>query len=120
MLEHGFAYGHDGTHLAGKTMMLAITAAGSEEAYTPKGYQHYPIRTFLTPLEQTARLCKMQFPAPYVLDSSLKAQETGDVDAHADGYARLLTAIRDDAYDFARAEEMDIVRHFDLPLLQEA
>lgn len=73
LLEHGFAYGADGDMLAGKRMMLAVTGAGPEDAYRLEGYQHYPLRTFLTPLEQTARLCKMRFTTPYVLYASLRA-----------------------------------------------
>jgi len=119
VLEHGFAYGAGGENLAGKQMMLAVTAAGPDDAYRHEGYQHYPIRTFLTPLEQTARLCKMHFPAPYVLYSSLKAPAAGLVEPHVDGYVRLLEAIRDDRYDFAAAERMNVV-HFDtLPVGEE-
>ena len=47
VLQHGFAYGHEGDRLVGKTMMLAVTAGGPKDAYTPVGYQHYPLRTFL-------------------------------------------------------------------------
>jgi len=119
VLEHGFAYGTGGDRLAGKVMMLAVTGAGPEEAYTHQGYQHYPVRTFLTPLEQTARLCKMRFPAPYVLYSSLKAPAAGRVEPHVDGYRRLLEAIRDDRYDFAQAERMDVIRFDDLPIRVE-
>jgi len=118
VLEHGFAYGAGGDNLEGKTLMLAITAAGSEEAYTPAGYQHYPLRTFLTPLEQTARLCKMAFAAPYVLHASLQAKEEGEIAAHTAGYVRLLEAIRDDSYDFERTANRDIVTHDDLPILE--
>ena len=116
VLEHGFAYGSGGDQLAGKTMMLALTAAGPEEAYTANGYQHFPLRTFLTPLEQTARLCQMRFPAPYVLHSSLSAPKAGEVEPHVDGYRRLLTAIRNDDYDFEAAEAMTIVTYSTLPL----
>lgn len=116
VLEHGFAYGKGGDKLAGKHFMLAVTAAGPEDAYTDAGYQHYPIRTFLTPLEQTARLCDMRFLAPYVLFSSLKAPGVGLVEPHVDGYRRLLEAVRDDTYDFDAAREMDIVRYDNLPL----
>lgn len=116
VLEHGFAYGSEGTALTGKTMMLAITAAGPVEAYAPDGFQHFTLRTFLTPLEQTARLCHMTFPAPYVLHSALKAQSDGSIAAHAEAYGRLLAAIRDDQYDFAAAMEKDIVTHADLPI----
>jgi putative NADPH-quinone reductase len=116
VLQHGFAYGSDGTALKGKTMMLALTAAGPVEAYSTEGFQHFPLRTFLSPLEQTARLCHMTFPAPYVLHSSLKAQSDGSIAPHAEGYGRLLTAIRDDAYDFAATMDKAIVTPADLPI----
>lgn len=57
--------------------MVALTAGGSEEAYTAYGYQNYLLRAFLTPLEQTARLCSMNFLPPYVLFSALKAEVWG-------------------------------------------
>jgi putative NADPH-quinone reductase len=116
VLEHGFAYGSDGDELAGKRMMLAITAAGPEEAYSAGGYQHYALRDFLRPLEQTARLCEMRFAAPYVLYSSLKAPTTGDVEPHLDGYRRLLEAIRDDRYDWEEAERRETVDRASLPI----
>ncbi|MEM7045965.1 MAG: NAD(P)H-dependent oxidoreductase, partial [Pseudomonadota bacterium] len=119
VLEHGFAYGAGGDRLAGKVMQLAITAAGPDDAYTESGYQHYPLRTFLTPLEQTARLCQMRFSAPYVLFSSLKAPGSGALPPHVEGYRRLLSAVRDDAYDFDQAHEMPLVTHETLPIKGE-
>ena len=106
VLEHGFAYGSGGDRLEGKRMMIAVTAAGPDDAYSAGGYQHYPIRDFLRPLEQTARLCGMEFPAPYVLFSSLKAPTTGEAEQHVAGYTKLLAAVRDDRYDF-RANDLD-------------
>ena len=120
VLEHGFAYGSGGDKLAGKHLMLAVTAAGPRDAYTHQGYQRYPLRTFLTPLEQTAHLCKMHFPAPYVLYSSLKAPAVGAVEPHVDGYRRLLEAIRDDRYDFDAAAKRDVVEFDSLPVVAEA
>ncbi len=108
-LEHGFAYGAGGDKLDGKIMMFALTAAGPADAYTTKGYQHYPLRTFLTPLERTAGLCKMRFAAPYALYGSLRAIEDGRISPHAEGYRRLLTALRDDAYNFDRADDFSVV-----------
>ncbi|MEM7776215.1 MAG: NAD(P)H-dependent oxidoreductase [Pseudomonadota bacterium] len=116
VLEHGFAYGAGGDRLVGKILMLALTAAGPSEAYTSEGYQRYPLRTFLTPLEQTAHLCRMRFVAPYVLHSSLKAPEANEVAPHVAGYHRLLTAIRDNAYDFDAAESMEAVTRDTLPI----
>ncbi len=103
VLEHGFAYGAGGTALAGKTLMLALTAAGPAEAYRPDGYQRHEMRTFLTPFERTAGLCKMTFPAPYVLFGALKARDEARLEAHVAGYVRLLEALRDDRYDLSDA-----------------
>jgi len=120
VLEHGFAYGTGGDKLTGKTMMLAVTAAGDREAYSEQGYQHYPIRTFLTPLERTARLCHMEFSAPYVLYGSLRAPDDGRLLSHVGGYRKLLEAVRDDRYDFEAAVGGEVVDCQHLPMLAEA
>lgn len=116
VLEHGFAYGSGGDKLAGKRMMLAVTAAGPEDAYSTGGYQHYPIRDFLRPLEQTARLCEMTFPPPYVLYASLQAPDRGRVEPHVNGYRRMLMAIRDDGYDWEAAGKREFVDFDTLPI----
>ena len=116
VLEHGFAYGSGGDKLEGKRVLLAITAAGPEDAYSPGGYQHYPIRDFLRPLEQTARLCAMRFSAPYALFASLKAPNDGRLDPHVEGYRRLLYAIRDDRYDWDVADKSDVLGFDTLPI----
>ncbi|MDJ0758985.1 MAG: NAD(P)H-dependent oxidoreductase [Woeseiaceae bacterium] len=103
VLEHGFAYGAGGDKLTGKRLMLAISAAGPEDAYSTGGYQNFELREFLRPLEQTARLCNMSFVPPYVLYGSLKAPSDGAVKPHVDGYRRLLESIRDDRFDWDAA-----------------
>ena len=116
VLEYGFAYGHDACSLAGKRVQLAITVAGPRDQFAAGAYQRYPLRTFLTPIEQTARLCHMHFGAPYVLFSGLRATELGVVEAHVAGYRRMLEAIRDDTYDFETADGMDLVDFDTLPI----
>lgn len=96
VLEHGFAYGDGGDALAGKRMMLAVTAGGPETAYAASGYNHFELRTLLTPWEQTARLCKMDFLPPYVLFGSLKAPAQGRVPGHVTGFNRLLETLSAD------------------------
>lgn len=118
VLEHGFAYGTGGDKLAGKAMMLALTAGGPEDAYAPDGYQHFSLRTFLTPLEQTARLCQMRFVPPYVLYGALQAPESGGVDRHVAGYRALLEALRDDRFDFAAADAHDVLAAGTLPITE--
>lgn len=119
VLEHGFAYGTGGTALKGKTMLVAVSAAGPEDAYTETGYQRYPLRTFLTPMERTAGLCKMRFLAPYTLYAALRAPEDGRIGPHAAGYARLLEGLRDGRLDLDRAAEMETMDHETLPLREE-
>ncbi len=109
VLEHGWAYGAGGDRLSGKRVVLAVTAAGPEDAYTPDGYQKHPIRTFLTPLEQTAKLCNMHFTPPYVLYGSLRARKTGRLEPHVAAYRQLLEAIRDDRFDFATAAGRQVI-----------
>jgi len=120
VLEQGFAYGAGGDKLAGKCMILAVTAGGPKDAYTIAGYQHHPMRDFLTPLEQTASLCQMDFSAPYVLYDSLVAPEAGLVDPHVRGYRLLLEAIRDDRYDLPAAVHGEVISCDDLPIIEEA
>ncbi len=120
VLEHGFAYGSGGDRLAGKRMMLAITAAGPEDAYTETGYQKFPLRTFLTPLEQTAGLCQMDFTPPYVLFASLRAPAQGRVQPHAQGYRVLLEAVRDDRFDFEKSASRDVLSYETLPIVEGA
>ena len=116
VLEHGFAYGAGGDALKGKMMMLAVTAAGPVEAYDTEGYNHFPVRMFLSPLEQTARLCKMSFAAPYFLFSSLRAPGEGQVEPHVEGYERLLRALCEDRLDIKAACTADILTAESLPL----
>jgi len=117
VLEHGWAYGADGDKLKGKTMMIALTAAGPRDAYSTDGYQGFELRTFLTPLERTAKLCHMEFSPPFVLFESLLAPTTGLEKTHAQAYRDLLQAVRDDQYDFVKAAGHDVVTLDTLPLL---
>lgn len=120
VLEHGFAYGTGGDKLDGKTILLAVTAAGPADAYSQAGFQHYPIRTFLTPFERTARLCKMRFLPPYVLYAALRARQDNQFAPHVAGYRALLTALRDDRYDLTEGESLQVHSHSTLPIKHEA
>jgi glutathione-regulated potassium-efflux system ancillary protein KefG len=67
VLAFGWAYGPGGTKLAGKTLQLVLTAGGAETAYRQGGYNLYPVRELLRPLEVTANLVGMRFAEPLVL-----------------------------------------------------
>ena len=116
VLEYGFAYGTNGNCLENKTLLLAITAAGPEEAYTTQGYQCYSLREFIRPFEQTARLCGMRFQPPYVLYGSLQASMTTQLIPHANGYKLLLEALRDNQKDIFTVDS-DVIQshHINIP-----
>jgi putative NADPH-quinone reductase len=116
VLEFGFAYGAGGDKLSGKFMLLAVTAAAQKDAHINAGYSNFPLRTILTPLEQTAKLCRMTFLAPYVLYGSLQDSQDDLLAAHAEGYRKILEALRDDRYDLQSAARGEVVSSGHLPI----
>ena len=106
VLEHGFAYGSEGTALHGKIFLNAISAGGSEAAYRSEGYNHFTIRELLHPLEQTALLCGMIYLAPFTLFGSRTAVEEGRLDAHIAEWMQVLEALRDDRLDIECAQTL--------------
>ena len=106
VLEHGWAYGHDGRALEGKTLFNAITAGGGEETYCQSGSNSYTVRQLLAPIEQTAKLCGMDYLPPFVVHGthSLGAAE---IARHAADYRRTVTALRDGTIDLDAARRLD-------------
>ncbi|MEH0672629.1 glutathione-regulated potassium-efflux system ancillary protein KefG [Vibrio owensii] len=66
VLGKGFAFG-DGCALAGKYWRSVITTGGKEDAFSPMGYNKYPLEQILQPFELTAALCQMHWMEPLVL-----------------------------------------------------
>jgi glutathione-regulated potassium-efflux system ancillary protein KefG len=102
VLEHDWAYGHNGHALEGKITFNALSAGGPEHAYRPGGYNHFTIRQLLAPYEATAALCHMRYLAPFVVHASLR-MSGADVEPHVQDYARLLDALVNDRLDLDRA-----------------
>uniref|UniRef100_A0A832M3Q1 NAD(P)H oxidoreductase n=1 Tax=Oscillatoriales cyanobacterium SpSt-402 TaxID=2282168 RepID=A0A832M3Q1_9CYAN len=100
VLEYGFAYGHHGTALRGKKFLSAITTGGSEQAYCRKGHNHFSIRELLTPFEQTARLCGMQYLPPFVIYDTPHLYETQQVGKYIESYRTAIALLRDNLIDW--------------------
>lgn len=107
VLEYDFAYGHDGTALHGKTLLCAITAGGTENAYQTQGYNHYSIRELLRPIEQTATLCGISYLPPYALFGSRTALEDGKLDEHIENWQQILTCLQQNRIDVDQAAQAD-------------
>jgi glutathione-regulated potassium-efflux system ancillary protein KefG len=94
VLEHGWAYGREGTQLRGKTWMQAITTGGREIAYAADGHNRYTIDELMRPFEATTQLCGMRWERPFVVHAAHTADQT-EIDAAAAAYRTRLTALRD-------------------------
>ena len=94
VLEHGFAYGEAGTALHGKRLLSVLSAGGPAEAYTREGYNHFTVDELLTPFEQTARLCGMEYLPPLVVHNA-RALPDAEIARHAAAYRQRLELLRD-------------------------
>ena len=94
VLEHGWAYGSEGTALRGKKLVCAVSTGGSESAYTPGGYNRHTVRELMVPLEQTARLCGMRFLPPFVMFGT-HSMEATDIEETAVEYRRFVEGLLD-------------------------
>ena len=106
VLEHGWAYGTGGTALHGKRLVSAISTGGPQRAYCADGYNRFSIRQLLAPLEQTARLCGMEYLPPYVVFGTHRLGEE-QIQGAATEYRRLIEALRDDRLNLDRARAHD-------------
>ncbi|MBK1835229.1 NAD(P)H-dependent oxidoreductase [Roseibacillus ishigakijimensis] len=71
VLQYGWAYGSEGKCLHQKDVLSAITTGSPLEAYQANGLHRYPLPEFLRPLEQTCRLCGMNYEEPFLVPGAL-------------------------------------------------
>lgn len=102
VLEHGWAYGSDGTALAGKRVLSAITTGGRASAYRSDGHNRFTMRQLLAPLEQTFVLCGMEYLPPFIVHGA-HGMRVGEIERHAADYRRTLQALRDGTLDLEAA-----------------
>jgi glutathione-regulated potassium-efflux system ancillary protein KefG len=117
VLEHGWAYGHQGHALEGKIMLSAITTGGSEETYCAKGSNQYTIRQLLAPIEHTARLCGIVYLPPFVVHGTHSLTEDS-IEVHAREYRRLVAGLCDRRVAIEKAEGLARINS-DLEMLLE-
>ncbi|MDX1501997.1 MAG: NAD(P)H-dependent oxidoreductase [Thermoanaerobaculia bacterium] len=94
VLEHGWAYGSEGTALAGKRVLSAISTGGGAEAYRHGGHNRFTMRELLAPVEQTFVLCGMEYLPPFVVHGA-HGMTRGEIEQHARRYRRRIEALRD-------------------------
>lgn len=77
VLEHGWAYGHQGYALKGKKLLQVITTGGRRENYSSIGRDRFTILQLLEPFCQTARVCNMHYLPPFVVHGTHSMDEEG-------------------------------------------
>lgn len=103
VFEHGFAYGSEGTALAGKPVLQVATCGTAREAYKKRGKYQNELRTLFSPFEQTAKFCDMIYLAPFGVFSAEDAADEKRLDGIVTDYRRVLTALRDGTLDLEKA-----------------
>jgi glutathione-regulated potassium-efflux system ancillary protein KefG len=106
VLEHGWAYGHDGHALEGKTLLNVVSTGAPEESYSQNGANRFTMRQLLAPIEQTARLCGMDYLPPFVVHGTHALTREG-IDREAAEYRRLLEGLQDGRVTVKRAAGLD-------------
>lgn len=71
VLAYGWAYGGEGTPLAGKKISLVVTLGGSKDDYQPDGKAGHTVEAFLLPWITTARYVRMQYRETIVIDGTI-------------------------------------------------
>lgn len=94
VLTLGWAYGQGGSALRGKDLWLVATTGGTQETYSPQGYNRYFFDAFLPPYEQTATLCGLRFLPPLVLHGA-HAVSRQAFEAHVEVYRDRLSTYPD-------------------------
>jgi glutathione-regulated potassium-efflux system ancillary protein KefG len=92
VLEYGWAHGSQGNVLKDKLVFNTLTAGGTRPVYLPDARNHFTIRQFLAPFEQTATLCKMIYLPPFVVHGTYLLTDEELVE-HARLYRLLLTRL---------------------------
>jgi glutathione-regulated potassium-efflux system ancillary protein KefG len=105
VLTHGWAYGKEGTALYGKQLFNLVTTGGQENAYQKDGLNRFTMRELLVPIEQTARLCGMDYLPPYVIHGTHRLTRE-DIAENARDCRRFLVALRDNRVDLDAARNL--------------
>lgn len=92
VLTYGWAYGEGGNKLHGKEWGLAVTAGGSNETYSPQGYNLYSLEQLLRPFEVTASIIGVRFLPIFIVFNAMQLNEQ-ELDLKAEKYAAYLTSI---------------------------
>jgi glutathione-regulated potassium-efflux system ancillary protein KefG len=106
VLEHGWAYGLEGTALEGKLFLQAITAGGDDSTYQKEGYNEFTIGELTSPYRATAKLCSMTWLPPFTVLGIHRGLPAERISGYAEDYRRAVIALRDNTLDMEKVREL--------------
>jgi glutathione-regulated potassium-efflux system ancillary protein KefG len=95
VLEYGWAYGKGGDQLQGKWIMNVVSSGGTFEVYRKEGRNRFTYRELLSPFDQTAFLCHMEYLPPYIVPGANKIDDDA-LNEHALRYKEILHFLQRD------------------------
>ena len=111
VLEHGWAYGSKGNALKDKLFLCSISTGGPRKAYRVGDFHNHTINELLSPLRQTAVLCKMKPLPPFVVHGS-HAIETNEIRAYKKDLQKLLDELINNVFNADRAVKYEYLNDY--------
>ncbi len=111
VLEHGWAFGSQGNALKGKLFFTALTVGGPRQAYQLGNFHNHTINQLLSPIRQTAVLCKMVPLPPFVVHGT-HALEPDEVLDYKNDYFNILKLVNANKLDVERAAKLDYLNDY--------
>ena len=111
VLEHNWAFGSKGNALKDKLFMCSLTVGGPRTAYQIEDFHHHTLNQLLSPLRQTATLCKMKPLPPFVVHGS-HGISTVELEEHKVQLVKLLDAFMKNDVKIDELEQIDYMNDY--------
>jgi glutathione-regulated potassium-efflux system ancillary protein KefG len=111
VLEHGWAFGSKGNALKDKIFFCLLTAGGPRSAYRVGDFHNHTVEQLLSPLRQTAVLCKMKPLPPFVVFGSHDL-ETDESAAYKHDLLHILEELINDRIDLENVAEHEFLNDY--------
>jgi len=111
VLEHGWAFGSKGNALKDKLFFCAVSTGAPKEAYRIDGFHSHTLNQLLSPLRQTATLCKMIPLPPYSTDGA-HAIEMDKILDSKNNYLKILKLFIDEKINIEKAKQLEYLNDY--------
>lgn len=111
VLEHDWAFGSKGNALKNKLFLVSLSSGGPRKAYQIGGYHNNTLSILLSPLMQTASLCKM-IPLPPFMINGTHAIAISEIMEHKKLLHQLLNDLLHDRFDVEKALQYEYLNDY--------